>query len=163
VLPKERTKTILVVDDMTLNLRTAKLMLEEFFIVHLAKSGQIAMNVLAEIEIDLILLDIEMPGMSGFDFMELLKKSNSRYVPVIFVTSHTSADLISRALKAGARDYVAKPYEKNILLKKIYNVFSDINFYITEEGRCVALPAKDESKQDEISQDESKQDEQISG
>jgi CheY-like chemotaxis protein len=136
-----KSKTILVVDDMSLNLRTAKVMLEEFFIVQLAKSGEIALSILAQTEVDVILLDIEMPNMNGFDFMEILHRMpNAKDIPVIVVTSHVSSGLVSHALQLGAKDYLAKPYEKETLLKKIYTIiYKTDKFYMTQTGKCILL------------------------
>jgi DNA-binding response OmpR family regulator len=71
--------------------------------------------------VDLILLDIEMPGMSGFQFLEKMYQDHpdNKKVPVIFVTSHTDSDIITHALNAGARDYIVKPIKSEVLLKKI--------------------------------------------
>ncbi|MDR0557022.1 MAG: response regulator [Treponema sp.] len=135
-------KTILVVDDMPLNLRTAKVMLEDFFVVLLAKSGEFALSILRdETPVDLILLDIEMPNMNGFDFMEILQTMpTAKDIPVIFVTSHVSTGLVSHALHTGAKDYLAKPYKKEVLLKKIYTIIHETDkFYMTQEGKCILL------------------------
>jgi CheY-like chemotaxis protein len=136
-----KNKTILVVDDMSLNLRTAKVMLDEFFVVHLAKSAEIALSILEETTVDVILLDIEMPNMNGFDFMEILHKMpNVKDIPVIVVTSHVSAGLVSHALQVGAKDYLAKPYEKETLLRKIYTIiYKTDKFYMTQQGKCILL------------------------
>ncbi|MDR2792477.1 MAG: response regulator [Treponema sp.] len=140
----EERKNVLVVDDMALNLRTAKVMLDEFFNVFLAKSGELALKILEDMPIDLILLDIDMPGMSGFDFMEIFKKMpNVKDIPVIFVTSHVSSSFVSQASVVGARDYVAKPYDKTVLLKKMYTIiYGKDRFFITQEGKCIPLPLK---------------------
>jgi putative two-component system response regulator len=145
----KETKIILVVDDMPLNLRTAKVMLEEFFVVLLAKSAEFALSVVRDSPVDLILLDIEMPGMNGFDFMEILQTMpNAKDIPVIFVTSHVSTGLVSHALHTGAKDYLAKPYEKKVLLKKIYTLIHKTDkFYMTNEGKCILL--SDETAQNQ--------------
>jgi CheY-like chemotaxis protein len=111
---------ILSVDDMGINLRTVKLALEEDFEVRLAKSGELALSITASEKIDLILLDIEMPEMSGFDFMKKLKNNPEITVPpVIFVTAHATPELLARAKMAGAIGYVLKPFDPEILRKKV--------------------------------------------
>jgi response regulator RpfG family c-di-GMP phosphodiesterase len=62
--------------------------------------------------------------MLGFDFMNLLRSSNSvnKKTPVIFVTSHADLDIIGRAIKAGAKDYIVKPIVAETLYKKINSV-----------------------------------------
>lgn len=111
---------ILAVDDMGINLRTVKLALETDFEVRLAKSGELALSIVASEKIDLILLDIEMPKMSGFDFMEKLKTNPKTTVPpVIFVTAHATPELLARAKIAGAVGYVIKPFDSEVLRKKV--------------------------------------------
>jgi CheY-like chemotaxis protein len=137
-------KTILAIDDMSLNLRTIKITLEKYYDVRVAKSGEQALSVLGTGKIDLILLDIEMPGMSGFETLELIKlQPNAENVPVIFVTSHVSTELIAKALKKGARDYIMKPFEPEVLIRKVYaalNGVSEKNVQLTWDGRCIVLP-----------------------
>jgi len=114
-------KIILAVDDMPENLMQIGSLLESYFDVRLAKSADMAFNVLNKTKVDLILLDIVMPEMLGFDFMNLLRSGNSvnKKTPVIFVTSHADIDIIGRAIKAGAKDYIVKPIVAETLYKKI--------------------------------------------
>jgi CheY-like chemotaxis protein len=99
--------------------------------------------------VDLILLDIEMPGMSGFEALEHIKKlPNAEHVPVIFVTSHVSTDLIAKALKSGAKDYIMKPFEPEVLIRKVYAALNGVNVksvFITKDGRCFIVPPDDHS------------------
>ncbi|MDR3114637.1 MAG: response regulator [Treponema sp.] len=115
-------KVILAIDDMSMNLRTIKVLLEKQFDVRLAKSGQMAITIVNCERVALILLDIEMPGMSGFDFLEKVKDyPNAQDVPVIFISSHASPELIKHASKYGSvKDYIIKPITPEILEKKVY-------------------------------------------
>jgi len=117
-------KIILAVDDMPENLMQLGSLLESYFDVRLARSADMAFNVLNKIKVDLILLDIVMPEMLGFDFLNLLRSGNSvnKKTPVIFVTSHADIDIIGRAIKAGAKDYIVKPIVAETLYKKINSV-----------------------------------------
>jgi CheY-like chemotaxis protein len=114
-------RVILAVDDMGLNLRVVKMALDEYFDVRLAKSGGMAFSILIKEKVDLILLDIEMPEMSGFDFMQQLKTSLqiTHKPPVIFVTAHATPELLARAKIAGAIGYVLKPFDPEVLHKKV--------------------------------------------
>ena len=114
-------KIILAIDDMPENLMLLGSLLENYFDVRLAKSADMALNVINKTKVDLILLDIVMPEMSGFEFMNLLRSGNSvnKRTPVIFITSHADIDIIGRAIKAGARDYIVKPIIAETLYKKI--------------------------------------------
>jgi putative two-component system response regulator len=137
-------KIILAVDDMSMNLRTIKINLDKFFDVRLAKSGELALSVLRNTRVDLILLDIEMPEMSGFEVLEYIKKlPDLKDIPVIFVTSHVSTELITKALKSGARDYIMKPFEPDVLLKKVYAALNGVdvkNVFISKDGNCFIVP-----------------------
>jgi DNA-binding response OmpR family regulator len=110
----------------------------------LAKSGELALTILGNTRIDLILLDIEMPGLSGFEALEHIRKlPNGEHVPVIFVTSHVSTDLIAKALKSGAKDYIMKPFEPEVLIRKVYAALNGVNVkrvFITKDGRCFIVP-----------------------
>ena len=121
---QEERKVILAVDDMGLNLRTIKLALEDSFRVLLAKSGDMALTLTKVEQIDLILLDIEMPEMSGFDFMQRLKTdiTANEIPPVIFVTAHASPELLYRAKLAGAVGYVVKPFDPDVLREKVNDI-----------------------------------------
>jgi putative two-component system response regulator len=113
-------KSILAVDDMPMNLRSLKAILEPYYNIHLAKSCAIAFSVLDKTDIDLLLLDIEMPDMSGIEFLEALKKMPAKKdIPVIFVSSHNPEEMTDTVTRLGAKDYVMKPYELNVLLQKI--------------------------------------------
>jgi response regulator RpfG family c-di-GMP phosphodiesterase len=73
------------------------------------------------VRVDLILLDIVMPEMSGFEFLNLLRgrESVNQKTPIIFVTSHADLDIIGKAIKLGAKDYIVKPIKAETLYKKI--------------------------------------------
>jgi putative two-component system response regulator len=119
-------KVILAVDDVSMNLRTIRVLLEKEFDVRLAKSAELALSMLRKARVDLILLDIEMPGgMSGFDLLEKLRESPElAEVPVIFVTSNTSRDFILKATSYHAQDYIKKPIRPDVLEKKVHDVLS---------------------------------------
>jgi putative two-component system response regulator len=115
-----RKKVVLAVDDMSINLRAIKAILTQTYDVRLTRSGELALDLLKKIRPDLVLLDIEMPGMSGFDVIEEMKNIPGREdIPVIFVTSHATPDLIVSAYDHGAKDYIIKPINPEVLLKKI--------------------------------------------
>jgi putative two-component system response regulator len=117
-------KIILAVDDMPENLMQLGSLLEDFFDVRLAKSADMALSLLSGVKVDLILLDIVMPEMSGFAFLDLLRtrESPNKKTPVIFITAHADLDIIGRAIKLGAKDYIVKPIVAETLYKKINSV-----------------------------------------
>jgi putative two-component system response regulator len=113
-------KTILVVDDSSANLQLCRGLLSGRYDVRLAKSGKMAMAALEKIEPDVILLDIEMPDMSGFEVLsEISANEKLKSIPVIFVTSHASENLVLKAVGQGAFGYIVKPFIPEVLFEKI--------------------------------------------
>ena len=114
---------ILVVDDASANLQLCKGLLGDKFDVRLAKSGKMALEALKKFQPDIILLDIEMPDMSGFEVKsEMNKNPDFKEIPVIFVTAHATEQLVVKAVEHGAVDYVVKPFDANVLRTKIQDV-----------------------------------------
>ena len=117
---------ILVVDDASANLQLCKGLLGDKFDVRLAKSGKMALEALTKFRPDIILLDIEMPDMSGFEVLSKMNKTpDFTGIPVIFVTSHATEKLVMKAVEYGAVDYVVKPFDGNILRAKIQDALKD--------------------------------------
>ncbi|MDR3123935.1 MAG: response regulator, partial [Treponema sp.] len=115
-------KIALAVDDMPLNLTAIRTILGEAFDVRLAKSPLAALAMLNTVRVDLVLVDIEMPELSGFEFVDRLRNNperpEHRDLPVIFVTSHETPDMLERIASYGA-GYVSKPVIPRILLEKV--------------------------------------------
>lgn len=106
----EQTASILIVDDDPGAIRVLRGALSSYRDVRFATSARDASRLLAERVADLVLLDAEMPGESGFDFCVRLKSDPIlKEVPVIFVTSHDDLAFEVRALECGASDFIAKP------------------------------------------------------
>ncbi len=115
-------KYILVVDDDKMNLRRTQIILSKQYEVLLAKSGQEALNRLKNRKIDLVLLDVAMPGMDG---IETFKRMKSRYsdIPVIFLTASGEVDDVVSAIKLGAVNYLKKPFAPRDLLERVAKEF----------------------------------------
>ncbi len=115
-------QTIMLVDDNQANLNIGKNMLKNFYEVYALPSAERLFKFLESVTPDLILLDIGMPGMDGFDVIRILK-AEARYadIPVIFVTAKTEETDELEGLALGAVDYVTKPFSAAILLKRIEN------------------------------------------
>ncbi|ANQ85577.1 diguanylate cyclase [Azoarcus olearius] len=114
---------ILVVDDERINRKLLSELLEEHHDVVIAKSGEQALErVQADSAVDLILLDVVMPGMSGHDVLRRLKASDAtKDVPVIFITSLNSVDDEEIGLDLGAADYITKPFHPGIVRLRVEN------------------------------------------
>lgn len=115
--------TILVVDDMTTTLLLLHDLLKDTYEVKIAKSGTKALEILeSPNDIDLILLDIEMPDMNGYDVCKRIKNNETiKNIPIIFITGRTSQEDEEYGLNLGAIDYITKPFNKAIVKLRIKN------------------------------------------
>lgn len=103
---------ILAIDDQPNNLKVIGSVLEEEYILSIANNGKNALRMLENALPDLILLDIMMPEMDGFQVCEKLKENPAtRDIPVIFLTAKAGIDDITRAFQVGAVDYIEKPFK----------------------------------------------------
>ncbi|MBD5470651.1 MAG: response regulator [Lachnospiraceae bacterium] len=111
---------ILVVDDDKTNLTRAQKILLPFYRIAACNSGVAALKYLENNRPDLILLDINMPEMDGFEVMEQLQKSEeTKAIPVIFLTADDTAETEVKCFQVGAIDFVAKPFVPDILLSRV--------------------------------------------
>lgn len=112
---------ILVVDDDTANLRMASRILSaEKMRVSCLKSGEDAMKFLCGNRPDIILLDIHMPGMDGFDTIAAIRENNETAdIPIIFLTADDDSSSETRGLEAGAMDFIKKPFVPEVLLLRV--------------------------------------------
>lgn len=122
-------KKILVVDDEPANLVLINGILSSLYKVYPIESGADALEFLEMQRPDLILLDVEMPEMSGRDLL-LFIKSDKRYadIPVIFLTGNTSVDSEGEAFRLGASDYIRKPIDDAIMLARV-NMHLELHAY----------------------------------
>lgn len=117
-------KTILIVDDAEINRSLISDILRQKYNIIEASSGEEALSVVkfGDKEIDLVLLDVIMTGLSGFDVLaELNKKQYLSRIPVIMVSADISIESIDLAYKLGATDYIARPFDANTITKRVYN------------------------------------------
>jgi signal transduction histidine kinase len=121
--PREQpSASILVVDDVPANLLTLEAVLQPLGQrIVTARSGQEALRALLDEEFAVILLDVTMPGMDGFETAELIRDRNkTRGVPIIFLTAMSSNEqFVLRAYERGAVDYMIKPFDPDILRAKV--------------------------------------------
>lgn len=112
---------ILIVDDIAKNIQVVGGILKESgYDIAFAQDGRTAINQVESGDFDLILLDIMMPEMSGFEVCEILKNNpETRHIPVIFLTAKTDTEDIVKAFEIGAVDYVSKPFNSKELLSRV--------------------------------------------
>lgn len=112
---------ILIVDDVSTNVQALALLLKEEYIVKVATSGVRALELASQEPIpDLILLDVQMPEMDGYDVLNLLKEnSDTAQIPIIFVTGKDSVEEEEHGLLLGAVDYIVKPIRPSIVKARV--------------------------------------------
>ncbi|MBL7002578.1 MAG: diguanylate cyclase [Gammaproteobacteria bacterium] len=114
--------TILAVDDTATNLKVISNILSPFYDMKFAKSASIALDILEQYTPDIILLDILMPNIDGYELIKIIKEREStRHTPVIFITSKDSIEDEEKGLLLGAVDYINKPIAPAILKLRISN------------------------------------------
>ncbi len=107
----EAKKKVLIVDDVPTNITQLNVLLKEEYQIFFATSGADGLKAAESQLPDLILLDVEMPGMNGYEVCERLKQNpDTLQIPVIFVTAHTDTGEEERGLQLGAVDYIHKPF-----------------------------------------------------
>ena len=121
VAPVSTQPLVMIVDDsLTVRKITSRLLQREGFAVATAKDGIDALQLLTEQVPDVILLDIEMPRMDGFEFTKAIKRDpNFLNIPIIMITSRTAEKHRNRAAELGVDLYLGKPYQEDELLKHL--------------------------------------------
>lgn len=119
-MPTDDRQKVLVVDDVPSNIRMLGEALRADYEVMAAASGEKALELVAESRPDLILLDIVMPGIDGYEVLRRLKEDPATQdIPVIFVTGLGDADDEQRGLEMGAVDYISKPFFIPIVMARV--------------------------------------------
>jgi len=120
---KKARKKIIIVDDNASYLSVVRVLLKPFYEVYPAPSADKLFKLVDKFIPDLILLDVSMPEMSGFEAITVLRK-NPRYkdIPVVFLTARDDEASAVKGLDLGAADYVTKPFSGPLLLKRISNI-----------------------------------------
>ena len=114
-----RLKVIMVDDDRT-NLTVARNMLIENYDIITVSSGEKLFGLLEKLIPSLILLDIEMPEMNGYEVIKILKQSDhTAKIPVIFLTALIDPKSEMEGLNLGAADFIYKPFSQELLLQRI--------------------------------------------
>lgn len=119
----ENKKRILVVDDSIINLKLVESVLKKDYELKLVQSGEEALTYLSNHLVELILLDIMMPEMDGFETFEKIEKlQNNKDVSVIFLTADSDAETEIKCLELGAVDFIRKPFVPAVMLNRVDRV-----------------------------------------
>ena len=126
---------ILVVDDQPQNIELleAHLVRQGYEIIQ-AESGEEALEKLSSNQVDLVLLDVKMPRMSGFEVLAKLRADKkTQRIPVVMITAHKENEDRVKALESGCDDFISKPFDKHELLARVKSLLR-IKF-LNDEGR----------------------------
>lgn len=117
------TDKILIVDDVSKNIQIlGNILSQKKFQIAYAQSGQQALDICKTQDFDLILLDIMMPGMDGYEVCKRLKKNPSTSeIPIIFLTAKADMDSIIKGFDMGGQDYITKPFNAAELMARVDN------------------------------------------
>ena len=112
---------ILIVDDVPENLEIAGNILESSgYDVYTADSGKTALELLSNVQMDLILLDIMMPQLDGFETCKIIKNDvNTRNIPILFLTAKVDVESVAKGFEYGAVDYIRKPFNALEMLARV--------------------------------------------
>lgn len=113
-------RNILIVDDEEGNIDILLELLSDKYEVYAATDGETALEIVKEEPIDLVLLDVMMPGMSGYEVCEKLKADpETKDIPVIFITALTDEESIEKGFDVGGSDYITKPFKPREVLARV--------------------------------------------
>ena len=113
-------KTILIIDDLEANVHTLIELLEDKYDILASLDGESGLELVEEEKVDLILLDIMMPGIDGFEVCSRLKNNaKTKDIPVIFITAYSHESSIEKAYEVGGVDYITKPFKAREVLSRI--------------------------------------------
>lgn len=127
--------SVLLVEDNILNQILAKKVLTDWkFKVMVAENGRVAIQKLTENEFDIILMDVQMPEMDGYETTKAIRSnlgSSKCNIPIIAMTAHALAGESQKCIEAGMNDYISKPFDKKVLYSKMYSVLKSKTQIIT--------------------------------
>ncbi len=121
--PEIKNIKVLVVEDIALNQLLMKTLLDDFgFERDIAPNGRIAIEKLKAKAYDIILMDLQMPEMNGFDATEYIRKQMNSKIPIIALTADVTTVDLAKCKAVGMNDYIAKPVDERVLYSKIINL-----------------------------------------
>jgi CheY-like chemotaxis protein len=131
---------VLVVDDTALNRHLLVAMLGKMGCsVRVAEDGPSALQAFSEHRPDMVLMDVQMPGINGFEVVRAMRTATSEWFPIIFISANTSNEHVVQGLDSGGDDYLFKPIHFNVDIK---HSRGEIRFHAlgkTDEGRSLHI------------------------
>lgn len=128
----EKRRHIVIVDDDPVNLELAENTIKDFYKITKLISGEQLLKFLERIKPDMILLDVQMPGLSGYQVLEKISKNPERNrIPVIFLTGQSGIDSEREGFRLGAKDFITKPFDPVVMRARIRSQM-ELYIYRTE-------------------------------
>jgi len=121
-------RSILVVDDELGPRESLRMILKSSYDVHTASTGQEAIQFINQEKVDLVTLDLKMPGISGLDTLRAIKKLKND-IDVIVITGYATPANALEAIRHGARDFIAKPFNVHAIIESVNRSFERRSFY----------------------------------
>jgi PAS domain S-box-containing protein len=120
---KLKIKRVLLVEDNPVNITFMLSLLEMYGLnIEVAENGQIAVEKIKKAFFDVVLMDIEMPKMNGYEAAKIIRTELTNPVPIIAMTAHAMAGEADKCFQSGMDDYISKPVNEELLIKKMYHV-----------------------------------------
>ena len=120
-------KKILIVDDMIVSLMMTENMLCGHYITFCASSGSEAIEIYRRERPDMVLSDLRMPGMSGYELQQMLQKEMQKTIPFMFMTADSNEDTETQGFENGAMDFIRKPFRPDVLLRRVGNILQTVD------------------------------------
>jgi putative two-component system response regulator len=118
-------QTVLIIDDVPMSIYALSQMLIPLYTVKVAKDGDLGLKLASDNKIDLILLDVYMPEISGLEVLVKLKESEkTRDIPVMIISGSEESEDEQQGLSLGAVDFIKKPYKSEDVLQKVKEYIS---------------------------------------
>ncbi len=137
VSPEQRV-VLVVDDDAAVALVLERMLHRDGYAVRVVGSAEQALTAVRSQHVDVVLSDIRMPGMDGMSLLRRLKEELPD-VPVVLMTAHGSVPLAVEAMKAGACDFLLKPFERDEVLRVLEKAIAELGFAVSESPRAAAF------------------------
>ncbi|MFV8342985.1 response regulator [Flavobacterium sp. XS2P39] len=135
--------SILVVEDIALNQLLIKTLLDDFgFACDISENGKIAIEKLKEKHYDIILMDLQMPEMNGFEATEYIRNTLNSSIPIIAITADVTTVDVDKCKSVGMNDYIAKPVDERVLYSKIVGLIKKYKLNTKEESKNNSIPVE---------------------
>lgn len=115
-------KQIVAVDDSPIIVKTLEILLGNKCQFRGFTKGERALEYIKQKNVDLLILDIDMPDMNGLELLEKIRIENRKEMPILMLTSNNDKNYVLECYKRGANDYALKPIDEDIFMKKIENL-----------------------------------------